>query len=127
MVYEASTHYSLPLPKESRAKMVLTREDEGTSVADSHLVGQSPRGTTQSKNLLKTMAAMNRELGLRHDRAEFVRQLSAIHKTKGDRADDIRVRVKMQKVEANTHTQRAPNSIPVQRQQGVDVTAMRIF
>jgi hypothetical protein len=66
---------------------------------------------------------MYRELVLRHDRAELRRTLAAIYKTKGDRTDDIRVRIKMEKIEAKMHTctQRAPDSIPVlQQQQGGD-------
>jgi hypothetical protein len=96
--------------------------DEGTSVADSRLVGQSPRGAVRTKNLLETIAVNNQELDLRPDRAEFRRTLAAIYKTKGERADDIRVRVKFEEIATKMHSQRAPNSM--QLEQGVDVTAL---
>jgi hypothetical protein len=106
----------------AKRKQGTNGSDEGTSVADSRLVGQSPRGAVRSKNLLETIAALNQELCLRHDRAEFRRTLAAIYKTKGERADDIRVRVKMEEFATKMHSQRAPNS--VQREKGVDVTAL---
>jgi hypothetical protein len=96
--------------------------DEGSSVADSRLVGKSPRGAIRSKNLLETIDSFNQELDVRPDRAAHRKTLAAIYKSKGDRYNDIRIKEKMEKIEATMNTQRLPNSM--QRQEGVDVTAL---
>ena len=96
--------------------------EEGSSAADSFLVGKSPRGALRSKALLQTIASLDQELDIRADRSEYRKTIAAIYKSKGERYNDIRIQEKIEKIGAKMNDERAPNAM--QREKGVDVTAL---